>query len=472
MPGPRHPQGACALETLPPIAPAPRRPGHGGTAPPPRPAHGLGRAQARTLALASLGGVLEFYDFVIFVFFATTIGQLFFPPGQPDWLRQVQAYGLFAAGYLARPLGGVVMAHFGDTAGRKRVFTLSVLLMAVPTLLIGLMPTYARIGALAPLLLLAMRLMQGAAIGGEAPGGWVFVAEHAPPGRTGLALGLLTGGLTGGILLGSLVAALLALLAGQAAILAWAWRVPFLLGGVFGLVAMVLRRWLGETPVFEAMRAQAGAQGLGREGLPLRRVLSGHRRAVLLSMACTWMLTATIVVVILMAPALLQRQHAIPATQAQLAGLLATALLCVSAVAVGAATDRWGLRRVALGVVPLLVLSGYALFGLADPAAPGALLLLCGMAGVGAGLVSLVPVAMVRLFPPPVRFSGLSFSYNVAYAAFGGITPPLVSWLGTLDRLAPAHYVAAASLAGLAAVLALPRSGEAAGHERQEAALS
>ena len=423
--------------------------------PSPRGAPGLDRAQARTLALASLGGVLEFYDFVIFVFFAGTIGHLFFPPDQPDWLRQVQAYGLFAAGYLARPLGGVVMAHFGDTAGRKRVFTLSVLLMAIPTLLIGLMPTFDRIGSLAPLLLLVMRLLQGAAIGGEAPGGWVFVAEHAPIGRTGLALGLLTTGLTGGILLGSLVAALLTVLVGQTAMLAWVWRVPFLLGGVFGLGAMVLRRWLGETPVFEAMRAQAGADAWHRKGLPLSRVLSGHRPAVLLSMACTWMLTATIVVVILMAPALLNKQHAIPAAQAQLAGLFASASLCLSAVAVGAATDRWGLRPVALAVVPLLILAGYGLFGLADAAAPRMLLLLSGLAGLTAGSVSLVPVAMVQLFPPAVRFSGLSFSYNVAYAVFGGITAPLVSWLGTLDPLAPAHYVAAVALVGLAALLAV-----------------
>jgi MFS family permease len=407
----------------------------------------------RTLALASLGGVLEFYDFVIFVFFAGAIGHLFFPASQPDWLRQVQTFGLFAAGYFARPLGGVVMAHFGDTVGRKRVFTLSVLLMAIPTLLIGLMPTYAHLGPLAPLLLLVMRLLQGAAIGGEAPGGWVFVAEHARRNRTGLALGLLTGGLTGGILLGSVVAALLTLLAGPAAILAWAWRVPFLLGGVFGLVAMMLRRWLSETPVFEAMRAQAEAEGLHRHGLPLGQVLSAHRRAVLLSMACTWMLTATIVVVILMAPVLLQKLHGVPAAQAQGANLLGTALLCLSAVSVGAATDRWGTRAVALAVVPLLVLGSYGLFGLAGHVSFGVLLLFYALAGLGAGLVSLVPVVMVRLFPPPVRFSGLSFSYNVAYALFGGITPPLVSWLGTLDRLGPAHYVAAVSVVGLLAVL-------------------
>ncbi len=414
---------------------------------------GLDRAQVRTLALASLGGMLEFYDFVIFVFLAGVIGRLFFPADQADWLRQVQTFGLFAAGYLARPLGGLVMAHFGDTAGRKRVFTLSVLLMAVPTLLIGLMPTFARIGPLAPLLLLVMRLLQGAAIGGEAPGGWVFVAEHVQRSRTGLALGLLTGGLTGGILLGSLVAASLTLLAGPAAILAGAWRVPFLLGGVFGLAAMVLRRWLNETPVFEAMRSQAEAAVLRQDGLPLRRVLSGHRVAVLLSMGCTWMLTATIVVVILMAPVLLQKLYGVPAGQAQLANLLGSALLCVSAVAVGAATDRWGLRPVALATVPWLILASYGLFGLAGRTSFGVLLACYGLAGLGAGLVSLVPVVMVQLFPPPIRFSGLSFSYNVAYALFGGVTPPLVSLLAVHDRLGPAHYVAVASAVGLLAVL-------------------
>src|ERR1700744_5868830 len=106
----------------------------------------------KTLSLATLGGLLEFYYFIIFVFFANTIGQLFFPPEIPEWVRQFQTFGIFAAGYLARPLGGIVMGHFGDTRGRKRMFTLSVLLMAVPTLIIGLLPTYQSIGVAAPLL--------------------------------------------------------------------------------------------------------------------------------------------------------------------------------------------------------------------------------------------------------------------------------------------------------------------------------
>ncbi|HEX8776720.1 MAG TPA: MFS transporter, partial [Rhodanobacter sp.] len=138
----------------------------------------LDRRDARTLLLSALGGALEFYDFVVFVFFAVPLGHLFFPPHTAPWLAQLQVYGIFAAGYLARPLGGVVMAHYGDTLGRKRMFTLSVLLMALPTLGIGLLPVHAQIGMLAPLFLLLLRVVQGIAVGGEVPGAWVFVAEH------------------------------------------------------------------------------------------------------------------------------------------------------------------------------------------------------------------------------------------------------------------------------------------------------
>ena len=410
----------------------------------------LTRPELRTLGLASLGGVLEFYDFVIFVFFTGAIGQLFFPAAQPDWLRQIETFGLFAAGYLARPLGGIVMAHFGDRSGRKRVFTLSVLLMAAPTLLIGLLPTYAAIGPLAPLLLLAMRLMQGAAIGGEAPGGWVFVAEHVPAERTGLAVGLLTGGLTGGILLGSLVATGLNFAFTPADILGGWWRLPFLAGGAFGFAAVRLRRWLRETPVFAAMQARAASREL-----PLRAVLRDPGPAVLAAMARPWLLTAAIVVVVLMTPSLLQKLFAVPAREASLANLAGTAALCLSTVAVGAAIDRFGLRRTAPPVLLRLVGGTYALYLGAAHHAP-TLLPLYALAGAGAGAATLTPVLMIRAFPPAVRFSGLSVSYNVAYAVFGGTTPRLIAWLAGLDRLAPAHYVAAIAVVGLLAALLAP----------------
>jgi MFS family permease len=412
----------------------------------------LSISEVRILSLASIGGALEFYDFVIFVFFANVIGKLFFAASLPEWVRQAQTFGIFAAGYLARPLGGIVMAHFGDTRGRKRMFTLSVLLMAIPTLLIGLLPTYQSIGLAAPLLLLSMRVLQGVAIGGEAPGAWVFVAEHARRGRVGFAVGLLTGGLSFGILLGSLMAACLNRVFSPAEIAAGAWRIPFLVGGVFGFIAMWLRRWLKETPVFEEMRRRAT---LSRE-LPLGTVLKNHGRAVATSIVSTWMLTASIIVVILMSPSLIPKLFGIAPAQVQMANLAATATLCVSTVVIGAATDRFGIRRVAIPVLLLLMASTYGLYRGAETI-PFALLPLYALAGVGAGGCVLTPIMMIRAFPASIRFSGVSFSYNLAYALFGGLTPLVVLWLVRLDRIAPAYYVAFVTVAGLAATLMAPR---------------
>lgn len=404
----------------------------------------LTRQDYKTLLLAALGGALEFYDFIIFVFFAVVIGQLFFPPDMPDWLRQVQAYGIFAAGYLARPLGGIVMAHFGDLLGRKRMFMLSILLMALPTLAIGLLPTYANIGIWAPLLLLALRVLQGAAIGGEVPGAWVFVSEHVPPRHVGFACGTLTAGLTGGILLGSLVAMAINKTYTPAEVLAEGWRIPFILGGAFGLVAMWLRQWLHETPVFKELQAK---QELANE-LPLRKVVREHRPAVVLTMLMTWLLSAAIVVMILMTPTLIQKLYAIPAAVALQASSIATVALSIGCVAFGALADRFGAGRVLLlGCIMLGATS--ALFYQQVAVAPQHIDALYALCGFFVGVIGVVPGMAVKAFPAAVRFSGLSFSYNVAYAVFGGLTPVLVSLLLPLDKLAPVHYVEALSLLGV-----------------------
>lgn len=403
----------------------------------------LTRSDLRTLGLAALGGALEFYDFIIFVYLTATIGELFFPPGTPDWLRQLQAFGLFAAGYLARPLGGVLMAHFGDRGGRKRMFTLSVLLMALPTLAIGLLPTWADAGLAAPVALLLLRLLQGAAVGGEVPGAWTFVAEHVPPRHVGFACGTLTAGLTLGILLGSLLTGAVTARCTPEQMLAFGWRIPFLAGGAFGLLAVFLRRLLAETPVFVGMRRRGELE----RGVPLKTVLAGHGRAVAIAMLLTWLLTAAIVVVILMTPTLLQKLFAVPAGRALAANSIATAALAVGCVAFGLAGDRIGAARTLRAGCVALLAASYVLY-LGVERAPQHLFALYGLAGFCVGVVGVIPVLLVRLFPPAIRFSGVSFAYNVAYAVFGGLTPLLVvAWAQKLP-LAPAHYIAALALVG------------------------
>ncbi|ARW84814.1 MULTISPECIES: MFS transporter [Aeromonas] len=405
----------------------------------------LNRQDYKTLSLAALGGALEFYDFIIFVFFAVVIGELFFPADIPEWLRQFQTFGIFAAGYLARPLGGIIMAHFGDLIGRKRMFTLSILLMALPTLMIGLLPTYAVLGIGAPLALLGLRILQGAAIGGEVPGAWVFVAEHVPARRVGLACGTLTAGLTAGILLGSLIATAVNKNLTPAEVSEWGWRVPFLLGGIFGIVAMYLRRWLHETPVFAEMQANKALA----EELPLKTVLRSHKGSVVISMLLTWLLSAGIVVVILMTPTYLQKVHGISPADALTANSLAILALTLGCIVYGRLIDALGSGPTFMLGSLLLAGSSYAFYhGLV--AGTEQLVPLYMLAGFAVGIVGAVPYVMVNAFPAVVRFSGLSFSYNVAYAIFGGLTPMLVTLWMKNDVLAPSHYVVSLSALGFA----------------------
>ncbi|MFS2200883.1 MFS transporter [Pseudomonas sp. Pseusp3] len=379
------------------------------------------RSDYKTLGLAALGGALEIYDFIIFVFFALTLSQLFFPPEMPEWLRLLQSFGIFVTGYLARPLGGILMAHFADRLGRKKVFSLSILMMALPCLLIGIMPTYAQIGYFAPLLLLALRILQGAAVGGEVPSAWVFVAEHAPIAHRGYALGFLQAGLTFGYLIGALTATFLAQAFSPAEILDYAWRYPFLLGGVFGVIGVWLRRWLSETPVFTAMQAQREAAG----ELPLRTVLREHRLAILPAMILTCVLTSAVVVFVVITPTMMQKTFGMTASHTFALSALGIVFLNIGCVLAGLLVDRIGAWRtvmlyslllpLGIGVLYACLIMGGGWIGLAY-----------AVAGLACGVVGAVPSVMVSLFPARIRVSGISFTYNIAYAAWASITPLLL----------------------------------------------
>ncbi|NWB98997.1 MFS transporter [Pseudomonas gingeri] len=379
------------------------------------------RADYKTLGLAALGGSLEIYDFIIFVFFALTLSELFFPPQMPEWLRLLQSFGIFVTGYLARPLGGILMAHFADRVGRKRVFSLSILMMALPCLLIGVMPTYEQIGYWAPLTLLLLRILQGAAVGGEVPSAWVFVAEHAPLGHRGYALGVLQAGLTFGYLLGALTATTLARIYSPAEILDFAWRYPFLLGGVFGVIGVWLRRWLSETPMFMALRAR---REIGEE-LPLREVLRNHRRALLPAILLTCVLTSAVVVFVVIPPTVMQRSFGMSASHTFALSSLGIVFLNIGCVLAGLLVDRIGAWRAVLIYSLLLPLGTFVLYGSLINGAQW-ISVAYAIAGLACGVVGAVPSVMVGLFPTRIRVSGISFTYNIAYAVWASTTPLLL----------------------------------------------
>ncbi len=390
----------------------------------------------RMLCLASAGGALEFYDFVIFVFLAEAISVLFFPPDMPTWLAMIQTYGIFASGYIFRPLGGIVLAHFGDMFGRKRVFAFSILLMAGATLAVGLLPTYQSAGIAAPLLLVVLRIFQGIAIGGEVPGAWTFAAEHVSSRRVGFACGLVCAGLGVGIFLGASLTALTTMILPPADMLSYGWRLPFILGGVFGLIGMRLRRMLHETPVFVALRAK---KQLVPE-LPLAVVVKTYRRSIVISVLCTWILSASVVMLTLMVPTILEGSHHVDHQVALIATTISAMSLVVGVVSGGLLFDRIGAARFFMVGGLFLAIGGFAFYNISTPAPAqvflsSAIIGFSGLSAVGAAVV------MVSCFPPPVRFSGVSFSYNVSYAFFGGLTPVTLATFLTISSLSHVFYL-------------------------------
>jgi nitroreductase/MFS family permease len=341
------------------------------------------------------------------------------------------------------------------------MFTFSILMMAAATTGMGLLPVYAQLGVWAPIALVFLRLLQGAAVGGEIPGAWVFVSEHVPANRIGLACGILSAGLACGLLLADAVAATGNSAFTPAEVSTWAWRLPFLFGGVLGLCSVYLRQLLRETPVFREMQAR---HALAAE-LPLKAVLRDHAGAVIVSMLLSWLLAAAIVLILLMTPSLLQKMYGVPTAAVLRANSVATLCAVIGSIASGAIIDRLGAGRFFAFGSLLFGVSAW-LFYIQGATSPSLLLPLYALTGLLVGITAGVPYVMVRAFPAAVRFSGLSFSYNVAYAIFGGLTPIFVSLLLPSVPLAHLYYILAVCALGCAVGLGLWRCEQ---HERQTA---
>ncbi len=412
----------------------------------------LNKKDLKTLVLSSLGGTLEFYDFVIYALYIDAIVKpLFLPQSLDPITKDLFAWGIFAAGYLVRPVGGIIMAHFGDKVGRKKMFTLSVAMMALPTFIIGVLPTYESIGIFSPLLLLLMRMLQGAAIGGEMPGAWVFIAEHVPRQRYGLGIGTLTSGITGGILLGFLVTIFIDLCFANDEIVGYAWRIPFIIGGIFGVISVYLRRFLSETPIFKELAARKALE----KSIPVVTVLKEHKRACLVVAILTWSLSTAIMVGILITPGrIVGGMYQFANLDWRIGGCIAALTLTLGCIIFGWLEDKIGTtKNVIIGWGGLALVSFYFYGSLDSSMSLTELYANWALFGLFIGAIAITPIIGTRAFPPSIRYSGLSFAYNLAYALFSAITPTLIIYLlspkhllGNYYYLGAAFYIALVSL--------------------------
>ena len=409
----------------------------------------------RAVTGASIGNAVEWFDFAIYGFLATFIAGQFFPAGD-ETAALLNTFAIFAAAFFMRPLGGFVFGPLGDRIGRQRVLALVILLMSAATLGIGLLPTYDTIGVLAPLLLLALRCLQGFSAGGEYGGGAVYLAEFATDERRGVTVTFMVWSGVLGFLLGSITVTLLQAVLSTAAMESYGWRIPFLIAGPLGLVGLYIRLRLSDTPQFaELSRSEQTAES------PLREAVSTAWRSILQVIGLMIVFNIGYYVVFAFLPSYFINTLQFSATDAFLSITLACLVALVLILPLAMLSDRIGRRPLLIGGAVAFAVLGYPLFLLLNTGSlVAAIAAHCVLAAIESVYVSTAVSAAVELFATRVRFSGFSIGYNVCVAVFGGTTPYIVTWLtaATGDAIAPAYYLVIAALVSLGVVLTLRES--------------
>jgi MHS family proline/betaine transporter-like MFS transporter len=415
----------------------------------------------RTVVAGAVGNVLEWYDFGLFGFFAPVLARQFLPAADP-LAALLGTFGVFATGFLMRPVGGLLFGYVGDRLGRKRALEVSVLLMAGATTLLGLLPAYAAIGLAAPLLLTLVRLLQGLSVGGEYIGSMSFLAEHAPPGRRAFLGSWGSFSVVLGSLLGSGAAALCTGLLSEAQLAAWGWRVPFLAGLLIGVLGFWLRLGVAESPSFVTLQK---TDRLAAN--PIAEAVRNDRGAILTTVGLTALMSVGFYLPFVWLPTWLAQisRRPLPENQALAASTIALLALLVLTPLTALVSDRVGRRPLFLAAAVGYALLSYPVF-----------LLLSGGTFAGAVLGGLVFAAcsglfsgcmaatLVELFPTRTRYTGVAIGYNVGQTLLGGTAPLIATALIHLsgNDLAPAFYLVGwAVVGGVACLFIKSRHGQA-----------
>ncbi|PZX23405.1 proline/glycine betaine transporter, Major facilitator superfamily [Cupriavidus phytorum] len=408
----------------------------------------------KAIIAATIGNGLEWFDFTVYSFFAVIIAKLFFPTGN-DLTSFLLTVATFGVGFFMRPVGAIVLGVYADRVGRKAALTLTILLMALGTAIIGLAPTYDQIGLWAPALIVVARLIQGFSAGGEVGGATAFLIEHAPDAERGAYASWQQASQGISFMLGAAMGALVTNSLSPEQIDAWGWRIPFLFGLLIGPVGMYIRSHLHEPPEFEARQAARKAAQV--KFSPLSQVLRDHPREVLAGLGVTILWTVCTYVLVFYMPSYAKQQLGLPLGATFQSTALCGAIILVLCPLMGMLSDRVGRKRM-LGVVALLIgVLAYPLFHWLN-VAPTTQTLLQVQIVLGillAAFTGPAPAVLAEQFPTEVRSTGLSLAYNFAVTIFGGFAPLIVTWLieSTQNKLAPAYYVIAAAVVSFVALV-------------------
>lgn len=401
----------------------------------------------KTVTASLVGNLFEWYDFALFGYFAPVIGKLFFP-SENKTVELISAFGAFAAGYLIRPLGGMMFGYIGDRMGRKKAMVLSILFMAIPTALIGVLPTYNEIGIWAPILLMAIRMLQGISMGGNYGGSITFTTEHTNKSRRGLIGSFAVTSCLVGILLGSGAAALASNFFSETDLMTWGWRIPFVVGVLICFVGFYIRRHVPESP--EYIIAQEAGE---LKKNPVREVFTAHGRTLIKVVMAVMLHDLSFYILLVYMATHLSTQLGLSQGMALTINTISLIVVSIFTVLSAWLSDKIGRKAVLGGAAFLFVIGTIPLLGIVNTATDpmvilGAQMLLAIAVG---GYFGPLPALMVESYPTAVRFSAVTITTNISGPLFGGTAPMLVTYLidRTGSNMVPAYYLTFGALIAL-----------------------
>jgi len=412
--------------------------------------------ERRSLIAGFSGNIMEWYDFTVYGFFATIIGTQFFPK-EDKIVQLISAFGIFAAGYLMRPIGGIIFGHIGDKQGRKKALLISILMMAIPTTLIGFLPTYANIGRYAALLLVILRLLQGLSVGGEFTGSISFLVEKAPAGKRGFYGSWTTFGVFGGMLIGAAIAALITFVFSPRQVNQFGWRIPFLFGAVIGIAGLYLRKDMSDDKRFQEIMKEKRTYKI-----PLTEFFAHYKMQSFKIIMISWAFGVSVYLIFIFLPSYLHTFLHIKLDDAMSIHTISIIFMMLIIPFFGYLSDKLGRKLVMFISLIGFVVFSYPLFLLifekAYWAILGAMLAFSILEGLFQGVI---PALMTEAFPAKVRYTGLSVSYNIALALFGGTTPMVSVWLIKISGgniLMPVYYLIASVVIAIVTLLFMPET--------------
>lgn len=416
----------------------------------------------KVIVAAAIGNFVEWFDFAVYGFLATAIAQQFFPSTDAS-AGLLKTFAVFAVAFAFRPLGGVFFGMLGDKVGRKKTLAFTILLMAGATTLIGLLPTYAAIGVMAPILLTLIRCAQGFSAGGEYAGACAYLMEHAPQHKRAWYGSFVPVSTFSAFAAAAIMAYALDASLSPEAMSSWGWRLPFLIAAPLGLVGLYLRWRLGETPAFQVVAEEDAVAHS-----PLKDTLRNHGAAICCLGAFVSLTALSFYMFTTYFATYLQVAGGLSRATALLVSLIALVFAAAICPLAGAYSDRVGRRMTVLSTCVLLIVVVYPSFLMASSGSFVASIIGVMLLAIGAVLCGVVTAALLsETFPTRTRYTASAITYNMAYTIFGGTAPLMATWLisTTGSNLSPAFYLIVIALLALAGGMALPETSKISLHD-------